>query len=198
MKIVLASHNKNKIKELKELLEDTNIKDIDLLTLDDIGYDKEIIEDGSSFEENAMIKASAIASDKIIAVADDSGLCVEALNGAPGIYSARYSGEDANDEKNIALLLKNLNGVDNRNAYFISNVACIMPNGENFVCEGRFYGKILNAPKGENGFGYDPIFFIPELGKTAAELSPNEKNAISHRGKAMRAFAIELKKRLNG
>ena len=196
MDIVLASHNKKKITELEALLSAAGFKDIRVLSLSDIGYNAEIIEDGDSFEANAMIKAKAPARPGIITVADDSGLCVDAFGGAPGIYSARYSGEDANDERNNEKLLCELSSKDDRSAKFVSVVACVMPDGSSFTVRGECPGTILGAPRGENGFGYDPLFYIPSFEKTFAELSADEKNSISHRGIAMRAFAEELKKRL--
>ncbi len=196
MDIVLSSHNKKKITELYTLLSEAGFEDIKVLSLSDIGYTDEIVEDSDSFEENAMIKAKAPARPGIITVADDSGLCVDALDGAPGIYSARYSGEDANDERNNEKLLCELTNKDDRNAKFVSVVACVMPDGSSFTVRGECPGIILDSPRGENGFGYDPLFYIPSFDKTFAELSADEKNSISHRGVAMRAFADELKRRL--
>ena len=196
MDIVLASHNKKKITELEALLSASGFEGTKVLSLSDIGYEDDIIEDGDSFEANAMIKAKAPARAGIITVADDSGLCVDALNGAPGIYSARYSGEDANDVRNNEKLLSELSDKSDRSAKFVSVVACVMPDGSSFTVRGECPGIILNAPRGENGFGYDPLFYIPSFEKTFAELSADEKNSISHRGVAMRAFADELKKRL--
>ena len=122
------------------------------------------------------------------ALADDSGLCVEALDGAPGIYSARFCGYHGDDKKNRDVLLEKLNGVTDRKAYFICAVALVAPSGKCITAEGRFYGEITEEEKGENGFGYDPLFYLPEYGCTNAELSPEEKNKISHRGKALRAM----------
>lgn len=198
MDIVLSSHNKKKISELYTLLCEAGFEDVRVLSLSDIGYTEEIVEDGDSFEENAMIKAKAPARSGIITVADDSGLCVDTLGGEPGIYSARYSGPDATDELNNEKLLCELTDKDDRNAKFVSVVACVMPDGSSFTVRGECPGVILESPRGENGFGYDPLFYIPSFGKTFAELSPDEKNSISHRGVAMRAFADELKRRLNG
>ncbi len=196
MDIVLSSHNKKKITELYTLLSEAGFENIRVLSLSDIGYTDEIVEDGDSFEENAMIKAKAPAGSGIITVADDSGLCVDALDGAPGIYSARYSGEDADDRRNNEKLLRELGNKDDRNAKFVSVVACVMPDGSSFTVRGECPGVILDSPRGENGFGYDPLFYIPSFDKTFAELSADEKNSISHRGVAMRAFADELKKRM--
>ena len=196
MKIILASHNKNKIKELEMLLSDSGLKDVTVLSLSDIGFTGEIVENGSSFEENAMIKATAVKYPGAIIAADDSGLSVNALNGAPGIYSARYAGEGAGDADNNALLLKNLHHTTDRRASFISVVACVLPDGRSFTVRGECPGVILGYPRGHNGFGYDPLFLIPEIGKTFAELTDDQKNSISHRGRAMRAFAAELKEML--
>jgi len=207
MKIVLASRNKKKIRELETLLADISSMKIEVLSLDDIGYTDEIEEDGASFAENALIKAAVPAALGYIGIADDSGLTVDALNGAPGIYSARYAGEGANDEKNNAKLLEALRDVPDaaRGAAFVSCVACVLPAGmtaeipdairartreglEAFILRGECRGTILHEAHGEGGFGYDPLFFTDVYGKTFAELTPGEKNAISHRGIAMRAF----------
>jgi len=196
MDIILASHNSKKIKELRELLSASGIKADKISSLSDIGFFEDIPETGSTFEENAMIKASAIRMNGAVSVADDSGLCVDALDGSPGIYSARFSGEDADDKKNNALLIEKLENENDRTARFVSVVACILPDGSSFTVRGECKGTILRSPRGENGFGYDPLFYIPELGKSFAELSADEKNAISHRGRAMRAFIEELSKRL--
>ena len=190
MKILLASHNKNKIAELEALLK-TVCADAEVVSLSDVGFTDEIIEDGTTFEENALIKARTGARLGYITVADDSGLMVDALGGAPGVYSARYAGEDGNTEKNNAKLLAALQGVpqDKRTAHFVSVVACVFPDGrEDIVVRGECPGEILFAPQGTGGFGYDPVFFLPELGKTYAELTPAEKNAISHRARALQAF----------
>lgn len=196
MDIVLASHNGKKIKELRELLDEAGLGELNVLSLTDVGFFDEIEENGYSFEENAMIKATAIKRDGTIFVSDDSGLCVDALDGAPGIYSARFSGEGANDEKNNALLLEKLKDVENRSAKFVSVVACVLPNGKSFTVRGECAGVILTSPRGCNGFGYDPLFYVAEFEKSFAELTPEEKNSISHRGKAMRKFIAKLKEEL--
>jgi len=196
MDIVLSSHNKKKISELDALMKEAGFEDVKVLSLSDIGYNDDIVEDGDSFEANALIKARAPHRSGIITVADDSGLCVNALDGAPGIYSARYSGEDADDERNNRKLLSELCDKDDRSAKFVSVIACILPDGTSFTVRGECPGLILESPRGENGFGYDPLFFVPVFNKTFAELSAEEKNSISHRGAAMRAFADELKKRI--
>lgn len=191
MKILLASHNKNKIAELEALLK-TVCADAEVVSLSDVGFTDEIIEDGTTFEENALIKARTGARLGYITVADDSGLMVDALGGVPGVYSARYAGEDGNTEKNNAKLLAALQGVpqDKRTAHFVSVVACVFPDGrEDIVVRGECPGEILTSPRGKTGFGYDPLFWYAPFGKTYAEMTAEEKNSISHRGVAMQAFA---------
>ncbi|MBE6538435.1 MAG: XTP/dITP diphosphatase [Ruminococcaceae bacterium] len=192
MEIVLASRNKKKIAELEVLLAESLGGSVKVLSLDDIGFTGDIEEDGNSFEENAMIKAKAVAEKGYIGVGDDSGLTVNALDGAPGIYSARYAGEHGNDELNNKKLLAELSEKADRSAAFVSAVACAFPSGEKFTVLGECRGEILREYRGDGGFGYDPLFYYPSLGKTFAELSMDEKNAISHRGKAMRAFALKF------
>ena len=188
--VVLASRNRGKIRELERLLCEELGDSIVLKSLDDIGFAEEIEENGTTFAENALLKANAVAAKGYIALADDSGLCVEALSGAPGVFSARYAGAHGDDAANNALLLKNLEGKDNRNAAFVAVFACAFPDGRGpIVAEGRVTGEILTAPRGEGGFGYDPLFYYAPLGKTFAELDREEKNGISHRGEAVRAFA---------
>ena len=162
---------------------------IKVLSLDDIGFSGDIDENGDTFEENAMIKARAVSALGYIGVGDDSGLAVNALGGAPGVYSARYAGEHGNDEANNEKLLSELSGNADRGAAFVCAVACAFPGGEkDFTVRGECKGEILFEYKGAGGFGYDPLFLYPPLGKTFAELSMSEKNDISHRGNAMRAF----------
>ena len=195
--VVLASRNRGKLKELERLLTEELGDVITLKSLDDIGFTAEIEENGTTFAENALIKASAVAALGYITLADDSGLCVDALGGAPGVYSARYAGEHGDDAANNALLLKNLEGQENRDAAFVSVFACAFPDGSApIVAEGRAPGVILRQARGEGGFGYDPLFYVPALEKTFAELSAEEKNAISHRGMAVRAFARLFAKRI--
>ena len=193
LKFVLASRNKKKIRE-RETFRAGIPSDKVILSLDDIGYHGEIVEDGKTFAENSLIKASVPAKLGYIGVADDSGLEVDALNGAPGVYSARYSGEGATDEKNNAKLLSELEDVpdDKRTARFRTVVTCAFPDGTYFQVDGCCEGKILRTPEGSDGFGYDPLFWYAPFEKTFASLTPEEKNAVSHRGKAMRKFAGEL------
>ena len=199
MKIVLASRNAKKIKELRELLSE-NIPDIEILSLDDVGIYGEIEENGDTFEANAYIKASTAAKSGYIGVGDDSGLAVNALGGAPGVYSARYAGDHGNDEANNAYLLQNLADKDDKSAKFVSVVACVFPeNIENgFFFRGETEGVIIDEYRGEGGFGYDPLFYYAPMDKTYAEMTAEEKNSISHRGKAMRLLAEFLSEKVKG
>lgn len=193
MKLILASNNANKLKEFRSLVADL---DIELLSQKEAGCDFEVEETGSTFEENAYLKASAVTeATGIAAVADDSGLCVDALGGEPGIYSARYGlGHAASDEERYRYLLQKMEGVKDRSARFVCCICCTFPDGSVIRSRGECEGEILLAPKGQNGFGYDPVFHPLCLDKSMAELNPEEKNAISHRGKALRAFIEELRK----
>lgn len=194
MKIVLASRNKKKKAELQTLLSQY-IDGIEILSLDDAGIYGEIEENGETFEENALIKARTAASSGYIGVGDDSGLSVDALGGAPGVYSARYAGEHGNDEANNELLLKNLEGATDRTARFVCTIACVFPEDderEPVIVRGEVEGRIINERRGDGGFGYDPIFYYPPLDKTLAEITAEEKNSISHRGKAIAALAVRL------
>lgn len=197
MKIVLASQNKKKIVELRTLLSEL-IPDIEILSLADVGITDEIVEDGDSFEANALIKARAASASGYIGVGDDSGLCVEALGGAPGIYSARYAGEHGDDEANLDLVLKNMEGKTDRRAAFVCAIACVFPDGsEPIVCHGRVDGELLLARDGEGGFGYDPIFYYPPFGTSFGVSSAEDKNKVSHRARALAAFAAALAARLS-
>ena len=189
MKAVLSSHNKKKIPELQRMLS-AKIPTIELCLLDDVGIYDEPEETGSTFEENALLKARFGAIPGYYSFADDSGLEVDALDGRPGVYSARYAGEPCNDENNNRLLLSELEGIPagKRTGRYVSVIACVTPSGEELLVRGTCEGEILFAPQGNGGFGYDPLFFVPELNKTFAEVTPEEKDAISHRGNAIRAF----------
>lgn len=193
MEIVIASRNKHKIGELAALLSQY-IDGVTLLSLDDIGFKGDIEEDGTSFRENALIKARVAAGTGKIGVGDDSGLCVNALDGAPGIFSARFAGEHGDDEANNQKLLRELSDKNDRSAAFVCTIACVMPDGREFCVEGRAEGTILEAPSGENGFGYDPLFYYEPLDKSFADLTAEEKNRISHRACAVKAFAEALTK----
>ena len=185
--LILASNNVHKVEEIKSILDDYKI-----LTLKDIGYYEDIIEDGTTFEENALIKARTIAkySGKA-AIADDSGLSVALLDGRPGVYSARYSKEQT-DEKNIEKVLLELNG-EKSEAKFVSVIALVRPDGSEITFRGECHGEIIFEKRGNNGFGYDPIFYVPSLEKTFAELTPEQKNSISHRKESLEKFSKYLK-----
>ena len=190
MKCVLATHNPGKLQEMRSILSSLGV---DVISPGDLGIDIEVEETGSTFAENAMLKAEAICeAAKLPAIADDSGLCVDALNGGPGVYSARYGGEGLDDRGRTALLLENMRGQTTRAAHFTCAIACVFPNGDTLSAEGRCDGTIAFAPMGEGGFGYDPVFFVPELAKTFSQLMAEEKNEISHRGRALRLFALQL------
>ena len=185
--LILASNNAHKVEEIKSILEDYSI-----LTLKDINYTEEIVEDGTTFEENALIKARTICkySGKT-AISDDSGLSVELLDGRPGVYSARYSKEQT-DEKNIEKVLLELNGQKSK-AKFVSVIALVKPDGTELTFRGERHGEIIFEKRGTNGFGYDPIFYVPSLDKTFAELSAEQKNSISHRKQSLEKFSQYLK-----
>lgn len=183
--IVIATNNKNKVREFQSLFPEVGIE---FKSLKELGYDKEIIETGSTFEENAIIKAKQVAQDlKLTAISDDSGLEVEALGNAPGIYSARYAGGH-DDARNNALLLKNLEGVENRRARYVCAICVCQPDGDYRVVRGVCEGRIIDEARGENGFGYDPYFYVEEFQRTFAEISLEKKNTISHRAKALRGI----------
>ena len=190
MKFVLATHNPGKLQEMSSILSSLGVE---VISPGDLGIDIEVEETGSTFAENAMLKAEAICeAAKLPAIADDSGLCVDALNGGPGVYSARYGGEGLDDRGRTALLLENMRGQTTRAAHFTCAIAGVFPNGDTLSAEGRCDGTIAFAPMGEGGFGYDPVFFVPELAKTFSQLMAEEKNEISHRGRALRLFAQQL------
>lgn len=195
MKIVLASRNEKKKRELQSLLSQY-VEGIEILSLDEVGIHGEIEEDGTTFEENALIKARVAASSGYIGVGDDSGLEVDALGGAPGVYSARYAGEHGDDEANNDLLLKNLEGKSDRSGRFVCCIACVFPekySAEDIVVRGTVEGEILRERHGEGGFGYDPLFYFPQFNKTLAEVPADQKNLVSHRANAIKMFAEKLK-----
>ena len=200
MKILLATRNKNKAREVARILSEYRDKlgEIELLTLDDAGITEDVEENGSSFEENAMIKARAGAASGLVTLADDSGIEVDALGGAPGIYSARFAGGHGDDAANNALLLEKLAGVptEKRTARYAVAIACVLPDGSTFTVRGTTEGLILNEYDGEGGFGYDPLFWSLDLKKSFGRATPDEKNAVSHRGRAVRLAAEELIRRL--
>lgn len=191
MRYILASNNKGKLKEMKTILESFGAQ---VISQSEAGLKLEPEETGETFEENALIKArAACAALGEPSVADDSGLVVDALGGEPGIFSARYGGDACeSDEARVELLLRNMQGKENRSARFVSCIACVFPNGDVVCARGQCEGKISNIPKGEGGFGYDPVFLLPS-GLTMAEISPEEKNKISHRADALKLFEIKLR-----
>ena len=189
-KLVLASGNKHKIKEIAEML-----PEFDVVGYKDLGFDFEIEENGKTFYDNALIKAKTVCEQlKLPCLADDSGICVDALGGAPGIYSARYAG-DGVDEHNNELLLKNLEDKENRKAKFVCCMVYYNTDGEIITATGETHGEILFAPQGENGFGYDPIFYSYDLKKCMGVASAEEKNSVSHRFRAIEGIKNKLKAR---
>ncbi|MBO5123331.1 MAG: RdgB/HAM1 family non-canonical purine NTP pyrophosphatase [Oscillospiraceae bacterium] len=190
MKLVLASQNKGKLKEMQAILGELGIE---VVLQSELGLAVDVEETGTTFAENATLKAKAVMeASGLPAIADDSGLCVDWLQGAPGIYSARYGGVDSDEERN-QLLLSNMKGALDRSAHFHADIVCCFPNGDILNTAGDIFGTIAYAPNGEGGFGYDPIFFVPSLRKTLAQVPAEDKNAISHRGNALRAMAVKLK-----
>ena len=200
-KIIFATGNQGKMREVRKILANLKIEgeETEILSMKEAGIDIEITEDGASFEENAVIKAKAVSEvvPGAIVLADDSGLQIDYLNGEPGIYSARYLGEDTSYHVKNANMLARLEGVaeEKRTARFVCAIAAAMPDGRVDTATGIIEGRIGYEEKGEGGFGYDPIFYVPEFGKTTAELSEDEKNAVSHRGKALRAIRERLEER---
>ncbi len=195
MKFVLASQNQHKLAEMNLIL---SAHGVEVVLQSELGLHVDVEETGSTFAENAMLKARAVMeASGLPAIADDSGVCVDALQGAPGVYSARYGGPDLDDVGRYRLLLNVMQGQTNRSAHFTSAIACIFPNGDTIEAEGECPGTIAFAPMGDGGFGYDPVFFLPQLKKTYAQLTPEEKAAVSHRGKALAVFEEKLKAYLN-
>ena len=196
MKMVLASKNNHKLKEMQDIL---SAQGVEVILESAAGVDVEVEETGTTFEENSLLKARAVMeASGLPAIADDSGLMVDALNGAPGVYSARYGGPGLDDAGRYRLLLENMRGVLDRKCRFVSAITLCMPSGDIVTARGECPGTLAYAPQGENGFGYDPIFFVPEKKKTFAQLTAEEKNAISHRGRALQLFQEKLAAYLAG
>lgn len=197
-KIIFATGNAGKMREIKKILSDLKIQGepVEILSMKEVGIEPDIQEDGKSFEENALIKAKAVASvaKDAIVLADDSGLEIDYLNKEPGIYSARYMGENTSYHEKNMNLIERLKGVpkEKRTARFVCAIACVLPDGNVFTETATIEGLIGYEEKGENGFGYDPIFIVPSYGKSTAQLTEEEKNQISHRGKALRAMKERL------
>lgn len=195
-KIIFATSNAGKMREIREILKDLNVE---ILSMKEAGIDVDIVEDGKTFEENALIKARAIRDlTGLLVLADDSGLEVDALNKEPGIYSARYMGEDTSYDLKNANIIERLSGLngEERSARFVCVIAAAFPDGTEETRRGTIEGQIACAPAGENGFGYDPIFYVPEYKCTTAQLPSEQKNEISHRGKALRAMKEVLCQRM--
>ncbi len=194
MKVVLASKNKHKLAEISKITEKFGME---LVLQSELGVDIDVEENGATFEENSLIKAEAVMkATGLPALADDSGIAVDALNGEPGIYSARYGFDDTLDDwGRLLLLLKNTEHVPDgqRQAQFVCVITMVTPEGKVIQARGEIHGELLRQARGENGFGYDPIFYYPPYGKTTAQMDPEEKNAVSHRGNALRIFYSKLK-----
>lgn len=194
MKVVLASHNPHKLVEISKITEKFGIE---LVLQSDLGVDIDVEETGATFEENSFLKAEAVMkATGLPALADDSGIAVDALNGEPGIYSARYGFDDSLDDwGRLQLLLKNTEQVPDgeRQAMFVCVITMLTPEGEKIQARGEIHGELLREPRGENGFGYDPIFYYPPMGKTTAQMSPEDKNQVSHRANALRVFYEKMK-----
>ena len=194
MKVVLASKNRHKLEEISKITEKF---DMELILQSELGVDIDVEETGTTFEENSFLKADAVMkATGLPALADDSGIAVDALNGEPGVYSARYGFDDTLDDwGRLELLLKNTENVPDgqRQAQFVCVITMVTPDGKTIQARGEIHGELTREPRGENGFGYDPIFYYPPLGKTTAELSPEEKNQVSHRANALRIFYEKLK-----
>ena len=196
-KLILATSNKDKAREIAEILNGTPFV---VTTMKEEGFDPDIVEDGKTFEENALIKARAVhaLAEGAYVMADDSGICIDALDGAPGIYSARFCGEDSTYPEKFAKIFEMLKDVpeEKRTAKFVCSIAVVRPDGTEFTVRGEVCGVLHEKPMGDGGFGYDPIFYVPEFGMTTAQMTKEQKNSISHRGKASRAMAEILKKEI--
>ena len=194
MKVVLASKNKHKLVEISKITEKF---DMELVLQSELGVDIDVEETGTTFEENSFLKAEAVMkATGLPALADDSGIAVDALNGEPGVYSARYGFDDSLDDwGRLQLLLKNTEHVPDgqRQAQFVCVITMVTPEGKTIQARGEIHGELLRAPAGENGFGYDPIFYYPPYGKSTAEMSPEDKNQVSHRANALKVFYEKLK-----
>lgn len=192
MKLIIATGNKDKVREINEVLDGTGFEAVSMKSE---GIDPTIVEDGETFEENALIKARTVHQfTDCYVMADDSGLCIDALNGAPGVYSARFCGEDSTYEEKFAKIYEMLKDVpkDEWTARFVCAIAVVRPDGTEFTVRGECCGVLQDHPSGSNGFGYDPIFYVPEFGMTTAQMDPQVKNSISHRGKALNAMVERL------
>ena len=190
MRLILASQNPGKLREMRDILSGLGVE---VVLQSELGLQVDVEETGTTFRENAMLKAEAVCrASGLPAIADDSGLCVDALQGAPGVYTARYGGPGLDDAGRCQLLLRNLRGLSPRTCHFESAIACVFPDGTALTAAGRCDGTVAYAPMGTDGFGYDPVFFVPRLKKTFAQLTAEEKNEISHRGQALRAFQETL------
>ncbi len=194
MKVVLASKNQHKLVEISKITEQF---DMELVLQSELGVDIDVEENGTTFEENSLIKARAVMeATGLPALADDSGIAVDALGGAPGVYSARYGFDDSLDDwGRLELLLKNTQHVPDgqRQAQFVCVITMVTPEGMTIQARGEIHGELLRAPAGKNGFGYDPIFYYPPMGKSTAEMTPEEKNGVSHRANALKVFYEKLK-----
>lgn len=196
-RVLFATGNEGKMREIRSILADTGVE---VCSMKEAGVSVDIVEDGTTFEENALIKARAVAAaltetDSVV-LADDSGLVIDALGGEPGIYSARYMGEDTSYEEKNTNLIGRLEGVpdEKRTARFVCAIAAVLPDGREYMVQAAIEGRISYEQKGEGGFGYDPIFYVPEFGKTTAEMTAEEKNKVSHRGKALEQMKEVLRK----
>lgn len=192
MRIVIATGNQDKVREINEILEGT---DFEAVSMKSIGVNPEIIEDADTFEGNALIKAKTVheyVNDYVMA--DDSGLCIDALDGAPGVYSARFCGENSTYEEKFKKIFEMLRDVpeEKRTAHFVCAIAVVRPDGTSFTVKGQCDGILHETPMGENGFGYDPIFYVPEFNMTTAQMDPAQKHSISHRGKALASMVAKL------
>ena len=195
MKMILATKNPGKLREMQLWLAPLGIE---LVLESELGLDVEVEENGTTFEENSLLKASAMCrSANMPAIADDSGLCVDALSGAPGVYTARYGGEGLSDQARYLLLLEHMQGKAERSAKFVSVVTCVFPNGDTVSARGELPGAITEAPAGDGGFGYDPVFFVPELELTLAQMTMEQRQSCSHRAAAIANLAGRLEEYLD-